>query len=122
MHVSDQPTLGEFVKSKMLNMARWIETEICAINRAYVDIVGLVQSTSMIELICMAEVIHNHKHMVIHKDWSGIIRVMHEYNLGAFAPVLMAVRDRPSMHERFWRYMQLLCDVCENSNGAVRPV
>ena len=109
-------TVGTFLKEKTLNMARWVTTEVGKENLP-VDIVQLTRDRTAVELTFLAELLNANSTKVTHRDWSGLVRLIQEEDLPIdFAAVVQAVRARDEMHDKFWRYLELFCEVIRGAN------
>lgn len=108
-------TVGDFLKEKVGNMARWVAEEVGNENLP-VDIVQLTKDRTAVEVTVLAEALNAHSTKVTHRDWSGLVRLIEAENLPIdFTVVVQAVRVREQMHDKFWRYLELFCEVVQNS-------
>ena len=99
--------LGAFLKEKLGNMARWVTGEVGKENLP-VDIEQLINDRSVVEVTFLATVLDANSAKVAHRDWSGLVRVMQAEDLPVdFFAVVQAVRSRPELHDKFWRYLEL---------------
>lgn len=116
-------TVGAFIKEKMGNMARWLTEEIGKENLS-IDLESFVSQRSEVEMTFLAERIAENRAAIIHTDWQRLVTMLNadnalpEHVLKDFMQLIMAVRERKALHEKFWRYMQLLCTVV-NSDAVV---
>ena len=107
-------TIGEFVKSKMHNMADWVQAELGS--DAPIDFVAVVHARSELELTTLCATLHSKKNIAAQRDWDAFIALASEQ--AAFASmvrILGEVRKREQMHEKFWKYVQLFIDVIDES-------
>lgn len=103
-------SVGEFVKSKMHNMAVWVQEELGSV----IAIVAAVDARSELELTTLCVMLHTEKAIAATRDWDALIELAREE--AALAPllqILVEVRARESMHEKFWKYVQLFIDVID---------
>jgi hypothetical protein len=102
--------LGEFLHQKVCNMARWIESEtrcegLCA------------QATSMNNLgaVLLANGINQEREIVHAKDWDALQTHLQNASTLPIVPLLIRackeVQERPQMHTKFWRYLDMFCEV-----------
>lgn len=109
-------TVGEFLKEKLGNMARWVTEEVGKENLP-VDIVQLTKDRSAVEVTVLAEVLNANSAKVTHRDWSALVRSLEAEDLPVdFTAVVQAVRAREHMHDKFWRYLELFREVLQNSH------
>ena len=95
--MSEQQTKGEFLLEKLTNMAKWVTSEVGKENLS-VDIITGITGRSAFEVTAIAA--------------SGLVQLM-EANNAPFElqEVIVAVQQRPAMHEKFWRYIDLFVTV-----------
>ena len=111
--------LGAFLKEKLCNMARWVTGEVGKQNLSNYDIEQLANDRSVVEVTFLATVLDANSAKVSHRDWSGLVRVMQAEDLPVdLFVVVQAVRSRPEMHDKFWRYLELFRDVIQYSNSS----
>lgn len=109
--MTDHMPVGQFLKSKLSNMAVWITDEVGKENMVF-DLQKTIAELSPLEATVLAEVLSTHSTKITHRDWSGLIRVLNEEKLNVdLSAVVQAVRVRPSMHDKFWRYLEMFRDV-----------
>ena len=77
----------------------------------WLDSVSLRSNT---ELCVIAEVIKGQSTSVFHEDWMGLLSAAEIPP--DFYEVVQAVRKNDSMHEKFWRYMNLFVFVISNTD------
>jgi hypothetical protein len=105
-------SVGEFVKSKMHNMAVWVQEELGSV--IAIDYVAAVDARSELELTTLCVMLHTEKAIAATRDWDALVELASEE--AALAPllqILVEVRARESMHEKFWKYVQLFIDVID---------
>ena len=112
---TDTMTIGDFLKEKLGNMARWVTEEVGKENLP-VDVVQLIKDRTAVEVTVLAEAINAHSAKVTHRDWSGLVRLIETEDLPVdVTAVVQAVRVREQMHDKFWRYLELFREVVQNS-------
>ena len=101
--------VGQFIKSKMHNMAVWIDTEL------HEDYSSLVDARSELELTTMCAMLHTKKEVFEkNDDWSALAALIaNEPALTPFVSIIEKVHERPWMHEKFWKYVRLFIEVME---------
>ena len=103
-------TVGEFLREKMTNMGRWVNTELGT--ELDVDLEQYVARRTETELAMIANLLSTNSTIIIHTDWSGLSR------LGDIPEELQTcfhcIRQRQDMHDKFWKYLQLFRDVISN--------
>ena len=105
-------SVGEFVKSKMHNMAVWVQEELGSV--IAIDYVAVVDARSELELTTLCVMLHTERDIAAQRDWDALVELASEE--AALAPllqILVEVRQRESMHEKFWKYVQLFIDVID---------
>ena len=105
-------SVGEFVKSKMHNMAVWVQEELGA--AAAMDYVAAVDARLELELTTLCVMLHTERDIAARRDWDALVELASEE--AALAPllqILVEVRQREPMHEKFWKYVQLFIDVID---------
>jgi len=111
--MSEQQTKGEFLKEKMTNMARWVTQEVGKENLS-VDIITGIAGRSALEATVLSGALEANKYRVIHRDWNGLVQLLAEHGAPSeLQEVVVAVRGKPDMHDKFWRYMELFVQVSE---------
>ena len=102
-------TVGAFLKSKMHNMAVWVQEELGTI-----DYVAAVDARLELELTTFAAMLHSNKHIETQRDWDALFALATDQ--AGFEPVVQLLKDvhaREHMHEKFWRYVKLFIEVME---------
>ena len=100
-----QPTVSEFLREKMMNMARWIHTEV---TDSEVNLEHFVETRSNAELVYLAECIKE----ADPKSFSDIYSISEAPD--KFKRVIMFVEEKPDMHDKFWRYVDLFVKTISN--------
>ena len=101
---------GAFIKSKMHNMAVWLDAEL----HLDVDYTPIVDNCSELELTTMCAMLHTKKDVFMKNDWSALKALAaDEPALAHFVSIIDQVRERQWMHEKFWKYVRLFIDVME---------
>lgn len=95
-----EQTVGEYLKEKLTNMAKWVKEETGE------DMTELVISKSDVEIACVIGKLSE----VPLGSWSELCRLVPDEFMTPFD----AVRNRPEMHEKFWRYIRLFVVVISN--------
>ena len=108
-----EATKGAFLKTKLQNMARWVEFEIGRENLP-ADVIAGTDGRSELEVCMLAGALQANKDVTIHRDWVGMARLMREHSFPAEVQgVITAIRARDGMHDKFWRYVDLFVEVAE---------
>ena len=104
-------TKGEFLKEKVLNMAKWVTEEVGKENLP-VDIIAGIDGRSVVEVTALSGALDANCDQVTTRNWSGLVRLMTDHGVGdEVQQVVVAVQHRPAMHDKFWRYMDLFVEV-----------
>jgi hypothetical protein len=105
---------GSFLKEKFLNMARWVIKEIGKENLS-VDLLADIEGRTELELVVAASLIQSNKILVSHRDWTGLVHHLEKESQiqGWMQEVVVAIRQKEAMHDKFWRYMELFITVVE---------
>ena len=104
-------TVGDFLKEKANNLARWVTLEVGKENLP-VDLEQLVSDRTALELTCLAEALKANSSKVVHRDWRGLVGAIERERLPMdLGLIVHAVRSREYMHDKFWRYMELFIAV-----------
>jgi len=106
-------TIGEFIAEKLFNMTAWIEREGVEGSKGLV-----IESMKLTPLSAtlIASAIKTEQVAVAARHWD---RLSQQFKADAakysmfqgFVSLFESVRARPEMHERFWRYMAMMCEV-----------
>ena len=108
--------VGDFLREKATNMARWVAEGVGKENLP-VDLVALVSSSRNVELVYFAQLLDTNRRVLIHSDWIGLQKVIEAETAPVWVATLInAVRQRNTMHDKFWRYMQLFADTVRSSD------
>lgn len=101
-------TKGAFLKQKLQNMARWVIEEVGKENLP-VDILAGINGRSELEVTMLASSLQSNSRVAAHRDWHGVGQLVP----AELREVVTAIKQRPHMHDRFWRYMCLFVEVIE---------
>lgn len=102
---------GEFLREKLENMAKWVTTEVGKENLA-VDIITAINGRSVVEIAAFCGILDANSDRITTRNWSGLVQLMTKQNLGQeLQQVVVAVQQRPAMHDKFWRYMDMFIEV-----------
>ena len=106
-------TKGVFLKQKLQNMARWVEQEVGKENLP-ADLVAGIASRSELEASALSGALLSNREQVAQRDWRGLMHSIADGNVPASVlEVVKRVEERESMHEKFWRYMDLFVEVAQ---------
>ena len=106
-------TKGVFLKQKLQNMARWVEQEVGKENLP-ADLVAGIASRSELEASALSGALLSNREQVAQRDWRGLMHSIADGNVPASVlEVGKRVEERESMHEKFWRYMDLFVEVAQ---------
>ena len=106
-------TKGAFLKQKLQNMARWVEQEVGKENLP-ADLVAGIASRSEMEASALSGALLSNREQVAQRDWRGLMHSIADGNVPASVlEVVKCVEQRVSMHEKFWRYMDLFVEVAQ---------
>ena len=100
-----QPTVSEFLREKMTNMAKWVEGEL---GHTEVDLPLFVESRTNAELVFLAECIKEANPSTF-EEIASIPNTP-----PAFKSLVGLVEKRSYMHEKFWRYVDLFVQTISN--------
>jgi len=106
-------TIGEYIAEKLFNMAAWLERE--GVEGSEGLVVERMKLTPLIATL-IASAIKTEQVAVAARHWG---RLSEKFKVDAgkypmfkgFVSIFESVRARPETHERFWRYMDLMCEV-----------
>jgi len=102
-----EQTKGDFLKEKMTNLARWVTEEVGQENLP-VDIIAGIDGRSAVEITALSGALDANNVHVTTRNWSGLVQLMNDHGVAnELQQVVVAVQQRPPMHEKFWRYMDL---------------
>ena len=115
-------SIGEFLREKFTNFAKWLETEL-GDETLCTHIITQIKQRSTVELVCLSEVIGSETVLISHRDWNALIRYLQSFEYARqVVPLIQEIRVRPNLHVKFWRYMELFRDVAQNSNTALDKI
>lgn len=95
-------TLGAFIEEKVGNMCNWLILEGFETR----PIPELPQP----QLMVMCDLLREHYQMAIENRSFGDLYDGHEHLPEDFRLAIKFVQDRPSLHDKFWRYLALFSD------------
>ena len=108
--MSQQPK-GEFLKEKMLNLAKWVTLEVGKENLA-VDVIAAIDGRTVLEVTMVCGLLEANENLTIHRNWGGLVQLMAAHSVPPeLQEVVALVRQKEVMHDKFWRYMRLFVDV-----------
>lgn len=91
-------TTGQFLKEKVQNMHAWLETEGCKLPDA---------PDTPLKCTIFAQLLHDNCADVIERRSFDELHG-HAENLPAdIVHTLRFIRERPELHDKFWRYLEL---------------
>ena len=107
-------TKGAFLKQKLQNMARWVEQEVGKENLP-ADMVAGIASRSEMEATALSGTLHSNREQVAQRDWRDLLHSIADGNEipASVLEVVKCIEQRRSMHEKFWRYMDLFVEVAQ---------
>ena len=109
--MSETQTKGEFLLEKLTNMAKWVTSEVGKENLS-VDIIAGITGRSALEVTALAATLEANADLATHRNWSGLVQLMEANNAPReLQEVIVAVQQRPAMHDKFWRYIDLFVTV-----------
>ena len=104
-------TKGAYLKEKLSNMARWVVAEVGKENLP-VDIVAGIDGRSELEVTMLAAVLQSNTNVSTLRNWDEIQQLVTTNNLPSeLGTVVALIRDKESMHDKFWRYIELFSEV-----------
>ena len=110
---------GAFLKEKLQNMCAWVTNEIGKENLP-IDIVFTSSVAQPVLVTALALEFQSHGTKVTHRDWQGLVQVMTDAGYVEMVAIIQAVRSKPDMHDRFWRYLELFRDITNSNSEAVK--
>ena len=109
--MSSQQTKGEFLVEKLNNMAKWVSSEVGQENLP-VDIITGINGLSALSVTALCATLEANSDLATHRNWSGLVQLMAENNAPSeLQEVIALVQQRPPMHEKFWRYIDMFTAV-----------
>ena len=104
-------TKGSFLLEKLNNMAKWVTLEVGKENLP-VDIIAGINGRSALEVTALCSTLEANADLATHRNWSGLVQLMKANNAPIeLQEVIVAVHQRPAMHDKFWRYIDLFVTV-----------
>ena len=95
-------TIGAFLKLKAGNMAMWLYTE------GYM-IPGGLHDVSELQATILAQHLNElHDTIIEPRDFDAVLKV--KAMTPDVAQLIQFVRERPQLHDKFWRYLTLFSD------------
>ena len=106
-----EQTKGEYLYEKLTNMAKWVTLEVGEENLP-VDIIAGIAGRTALEVTALCATIEANADLATHRNWSGLVQLMESNNAPfELQEVIVAVQQRPAMHDKFWRYIDLFVTV-----------
>ena len=103
-----EQTIGQFLLEKSMNMSKWVLEEIGKENLPE-DYEQTIAARTETEITYFCEVLRSNSLLVTHRDWRGLVKIDEvPYEM---VMVLQAVKSRPDMHYKFWRYLEMFIKV-----------
>ena len=99
---------GEFVKQKVQNMVRWARNEL-GDDVVTESLQQAILRRSEVELVYALRALQDHATDVHKRDWDGLVDSATVP--GEFKTLIVAIRDKPVMHDKFWRYLDMFSEV-----------
>jgi hypothetical protein len=114
MHVSDEILVSHFLREKLTNMVAWLT------DAGFGDVmrrdVLKVQHLHDIQITALCQALNERFAETIEaRDWEHLTIDDKENVPEVFVQALTFVRDRPDLHDKFWRYLQLFSDTVSSS-------
>jgi hypothetical protein len=104
-------TKGEFLLTKINNMAKWITEEVGKENLP-VDIIAGIAERSALEVTVLCAALEANSDLATHRNWSGLVQLMAKQHAPPeLQEIVAVVQHRPPMHDKFWRYIRLFVEV-----------
>lgn len=104
--------VGEFLRLKLGNMAKWVQTELG--EQLTVNLELYVAERTETELACLAGILSTNSTIVHQRDWDGLagLSSMPE----PLQRVFELLRGRRDMHTKMWLYLELFIVAVNGSN------
>lgn len=97
---------GEFLLEKVTNMSKWLDEHLD------LGLVDQARDLRAVQATVLATSVGGNVQIAASRDWNALIEV-----IASEAPVLlqaaMMVRERPALHEKFWRYIDLFVEIAK---------
>lgn len=104
-------TKGAFLKQKLINMARWVTEELGQENLP-ADLIADITDRSELECTLIASQLQSNKSLATHRDWVRLGQSLGDERLPPWLQeVIVRVRKKETMHDKFWRYVELFIEV-----------
>tara|TARA_B100000212_G_scaffold342571_1_gene330724 strand:- start:1804 stop:2148 length:345 start_codon:yes stop_codon:yes gene_type:complete len=111
MSEEEPETKGNYLLQKLQNMANWVTLEVGKENLP-VDIIAGINGRSVLEVTALCATLEANADLATHRNWSGLVQLMEAHNAPLeLQEVIVAVQQRPAMHDKFWRYIDLFVTV-----------
>lgn len=107
--MNEEQTKGQFLKQKLVNMARWV-TGVVGEENLPADMIAGITERTQLEATVFANTLHENSHQVTAKNWEALEDLAAKSS-PEILEVVALIRKREEMHEKFWRYMDLFVDV-----------
>ena len=109
--MNQEQTKGDFLVEKLTNMAKWVTQEVGKENLS-VDIITGITGRSALEVTALCAALEANADLATHRNWSGLVQLMEAHHAPLeLQEVIVAVQQRPAMHDKFWRYINLFVTV-----------
>ena len=104
-----QQVLGTFLQEKLKNFVTWVLSEIpkAELPTGY----SLNKLASAKQCCDFAEVVVGMREPVTARDFDALSR--HPQATESMAKVIKAMHNRPGLHDKFWRYMDMCVEVID---------
>ncbi|KAL3919537.1 MAG: hypothetical protein SGPRY_005593 [Prymnesium sp.] len=99
---------GEFVKQKVQNMVRWERNEL-GDDVITESLQQAILCRSEVEIVYVLRTLKDHTADVHKRDWEGLANSATVPD--EFKTLIVAIRDKPVMHDKFWRYLDMFSEV-----------
>lgn len=99
--------MGQFLKEKATNMSQWLATA----GKLSQGNLSQIESLSEVQLVGFAQLLHDEcKEAIVQRDFDGLLNAGGEQIGSNVREVVVFVRERDELHDKFWRYMSLFSD------------
>lgn len=105
--------VGEFLRIKLTNMARWIKGELGDQIKTSVDYEQYIAERTETELAYVVGILSTNSSVIDQRNWDGLAAMSDcpKELISLFA----LVREREQMHDKFWRYLEMFVQVISNA-------
>lgn len=97
---------GEFLAEKALNLRKWLTSEIDDACTERFQLLQITPVTATTIGCMLAEI----KDKIDERNWSALIE--HADLPAEWRECIVLVQARVDLHDKWWRYMDLFCEVC----------